>query len=307
MNFKKSIFLIIGFIALNTLAQIDAQFVKIYDTKSKKEVTLDSIVKRIANYDVVFLGEEHNDSVAHLIEFQLLKMMHQTYPNTSLSMEMFDRDVQLVMNEYLKDIIKEKHFTKDARVWSNYKDYRPLVEYSKTNQIDVVCANSPTRYTNLVGRKGQGALNSMDKNTKQYFAPIPFDTASGAHYNKLANLFGHPSHTVKDTSTKKAMVMPKMNAFNIILAQSLWDATMAYSIAQYLKANKTKKVLQINGRFHSDEHFAIVTQLNRYNQKLKSLVISVSPSEDFDSPIWTDHQHLGDYIILTNPSIKRTF
>jgi uncharacterized iron-regulated protein len=307
MNFKKIVSLFTGFIALNTIAQIDAQLVKIYDTKSKKEVTLDSIVKRIANYDVVFLGEEHNDSVAHLIEFQLLKMMHQTYPNTSLSMEMFDRDVQLVMNEYLNDIIKEKHFTKDARVWSNYKDYRPLVEYSKTNRIDIVCANSPTRYTNLVGRKGQGALNSLDKKTKQYFAPIPYDTASGAYYNKLANLFGHPSHNVKDTSTKKAMAMPKMNAFNIILAQSLWDATMAYSIANYFQSNKTKKVLQINGRFHSDEHFAIVTQLNRYNKKLKSLVISVSPSDDFDAPIWTDHQHLGDYIILTNPSIKRTF
>lgn len=307
MNLKKISLVIIGFTCINAISQIDAQIAKIYDTKSKKEVTLDSIIKNIAHYDVVFLGEEHNDSVAHVVELQLLKMMHQFYPNTSLSLEMFDRDVQLVMNEYLLDIIKEKHFVKDARVWSNYKDYRPLIEYSKNNKLDVICANSPTRYTNLVGRKGQIALKSLDKNTKQYFAPIPFDTASGAYYNKLSNLFGHPSHTSKDTNSKKSKAMPMMSAFNIILAQSLWDATMAYSIANYLQTNKNKKVLQINGRFHSDEYFAIVSQLKNYNKKLKPLVISVLPIEDYELPNWENYQHLGNYVIVTNPKIKKTF
>ena len=35
---------------------------------------------------------------------------------------------------------------------------------------------------------------------------------------------------------------------------------MAWSIAEYMKSHKGKKVLQLNGKFHSDEGFAIVLQ-----------------------------------------------
>ncbi|MBK8848457.1 MAG: ChaN family lipoprotein [Bacteroidetes bacterium] len=127
--------------------------------KLNKEVTLNDIAEEMKNYNVLFFGEEHNDSVAHYLENKMLDMLHQKFSNqTTLSMEMFDRDVQTVMNEYLNGSIREKNFTKDARAWSNYKDYRPMVEFARNNKLDIVCANSPSRYTNLAGRKGQSAL-----------------------------------------------------------------------------------------------------------------------------------------------------
>lgn len=92
------------------------------------------------------------------------------------------------------------------------------------------------------------------------FAPLPYDTASGKYYDKLMALTAHAPAATTDT-TKKAPPVMQMGGFNLILGQSLWDATMAYSIANYLKKNKHKKVMQVNGRFHSDEGFAIVTQL----------------------------------------------
>ncbi|MFZ1514471.1 MAG: ChaN family lipoprotein [Saprospiraceae bacterium] len=287
--------------------QISENNYRIYSVKLSKEVTLKDIAEDMQNYQVLFFGEEHNDSVAHYLENKMLETMHQKYSNnTALAMEMFDRDVQTVMNEYLKGGIREKNFTKDARVWSNYRDYKPMVEFSKTNGLDIVCANAPSRYTNLAGRKGQQALMALSDESKRFFAPLPYDTASGKYYDKLMALTAHAPAATTDTTKKAAPVM-QMGGFNLILGQSLWDATMAYSIANYLKKNKHKKVMQVNGRFHSDEGFAIVTQLKKYHPKAKSLIISTGTDDSFPNIDWSQHKHLGDYIIITDPSVPRTF
>ena len=91
-----------------------------------------------------FFGEEHNDSVTHYLEQTMLRLLYSKFNDKlTLSMEMFDRDVQTVMDEYLSGAIREKNFTKDARVWSNYRDYKPMVEFAKEKGLHVICANCP--------------------------------------------------------------------------------------------------------------------------------------------------------------------
>lgn len=297
--------LIIGF---QLFGQVTEKNYKIYSVKSGKEVTLNDIAEDMKNYDVLFFGEEHNDSVAHYLENKIFEMLYQKFTNNiTLSMEMFDRDVQTVMDEYLKGYIREKNFTKDARAWSNYKDYKPMVEFAKNNKLDIICANAPSRYTNLAGRKGQIILMELSYESKQYFAPLPYDTASGKYYEKLMALTSHDATSTNDTAVKKMPPIMPMGGFNLIMGQSLWDATMAYSISKYLKQNKGKKVLQVNGRFHSDEGFAIVSQLKKYSPKIKSLIISTGTDDSFPNIDWNNHKHLGDYIIITDPSVPKTF
>ena len=293
------------------LAQLSDKNYKIYCVKTGKEVTLKDIAVDMKNYDVLFFGEEHNDSVTHFLEKSMLEQLFEVYgSNITLSMEMFDRDAQEVMNEYLQGDIKEKFLIKDARCWSNYKDYRPMIEMAKTNHLAVVCANAPTRYTNLAGRKGQGALNSLPQEAKAWIAPLPYDTASGKYYEKLMNLTSHdasPTLPTSDTTLKPTTPVVSMGGFNLILAQSLWDATMAYSIADYLRHAKDKKVMQVNGRFHSDERFAVVAQLKKYNPKLKTLVISATTDDAFPTIDWHQYEQIADYIIITDPHIPKTY
>lgn len=292
--------------SLPVFTQITEEHYRIYSVKQAKEVTLNEIAADMQNYDVLFFGEEHNDSVTHFLEKSMLEVLFATYGNKfALSMEMFDRDVQPVMNEYLTGYIREKNFTKDARIWSNYSDYKPMVEFAKTNQLNVICANTPTRYTNLAGRKGQQALMELPKESKKFFAPLPYDTASGKYYEKLVELTSHGA--ALDSTGKPLPPVPYMTGFNLIMGQSLWDATMAYSIAEYLKKNKGNKVLQINGRFHSDEKFAIVTQLQNYSPKTRPLVISAGSDDSFPNINWSDFIYLGDYIIITDPKVAKTY
>ncbi len=306
--FNKLLFLLLIIPCLiDAQVQLTESNYRIYSVKEGKVIALEDIARDMSNYDVLFLGEEHNDSVTHFIEHKLFELMYAKFnSNLALSLEMFDRDVQNVVNEYLQGYIREKNFIKDSRAWSNYRDYKKLVEFAKDKKLNLVCANAPSRYTNLAGRKGQKALMALSKESKKYFAPLPYDTASGDYYNKLMDLtHGNPVST-NDTSKVKVNMMP-MGQFNLVMAQSLWDATMAYSIKEQLKKYPKKKILQINGKFHSDEGFGIVTQLKKYKPKVKILIITSTSDDAFPDIDWSKYKNIGDYILVTDPNVPRTY
>lgn len=287
--------------------QITEKNYKLYDIKKGKVTSLEEIAQEMKQYDVLFFGEEHNDSVTHFAEQKMFELLSASFKdNLALSMEMFDRDVQGVMNEYLQGFIREKNFTKDARVWSNYRDYRKLIEFAKDKKLEVVCANAASRYTNLAGRKGQKALMTLPKESKANFAPLPYDTATGAYYNKLMEITHGSATAVPDTAKSKVSMIP-MGQFNLVMAQSLWDATMAYSISQQLKKNPTKKILHLNGKFHSDEGFGVVAQLKKYRPKVKVLILSSASDDKFPDVDYNQYKNVGDYILITDPGVPKTF
>jgi uncharacterized iron-regulated protein len=281
-------------LSLTALAQeLPATHYKIYSTSAQKIITPDDIINDMAGADVLFFGEEHNDSTAHYLEFNLFKKLSEKYPQkTALSMEMFQTDCQLVLNEYLAGFIREKNLITDARTWPNYKDYKPLVELAKTNHLPVVAANAPTRYTNMVTRGGLDILKQLDAQAKSYLAPLPIDTATGAYYDKFAQIMGgHAS-------------MPGMQIYQ---SQNLWDATMGWSIAKFLKSHSGFKVLQLNGGFHSEEKLGTAAQLKKYAPKARILNIASYADDSFDNPDWSKFSQMADYIILTDPKLPKSY
>ena len=273
------------FVPVFLFAQHTDQSYKIFETKTKKSISIAELIKKTKNADVLFFGEEHNDSIGHLLETQIFSGLLQSYPGTALSMEMFSTDVQVVMDEYLSGVISEKNFIKEARAWNNYQDYRPLIELAKQNKANVITANAATRYSNAVTFSGLNKLNDFPAASKAFLPPLPVDTATGRYYNKFTEtLGGHDMGTMK-----------------IYQTQNLWDATMAWSIARYALQNQGKKIFQVNGRFHSDEHLGIINQLKKYAPKLQLLNISCFAAEDISNPDWTKKQaELSDFIILTS-------
>ena len=281
-------------LSLATFAQEDmGSHYKIYDTRTKQIITFDKIIIDMADADVLFFGEEHNDSAAHHLEDKIFRALHAQYgEKVVLSMEMFETDGQLVLNEYLANTIDEARFSRDIRLWNNYKDYRPMIEYAKQNKIPVIAANPPRRYVNLVTRRGMRSLDSLSKDAKKYRPPLPYDTLSGRYREKFMDIMkGSPGSSSQ----------------NIYYSQSLWDAGMAYSIYSFLKKNKRKKVFHCVGGFHTEEKLGTTAQLQMRNRKLKILNISSFRDPSFNNPDWEKFSSRGDYIIITNPDLKKTF
>ena len=214
---------------------------KIYDTKKSKLISIKDIIRDAGNVDVLFFGEEHNDSTGHFLELEIFKGLQQTYPNTALTMEMFYTDVQPVIDEYLAGCISEKNFIKEGRAWNNYSDYKPLIEFAKETKLTVIGANGAARYSNMVTRGGLETLKNLPAASRSFLPPLPVDTATGRYYEKFTETLG--SHN--------------MGSMKIYQTQNFWDATMAWSIAKYLKKNKGSKVLQLNGRFNNKKKLGI--------------------------------------------------
>jgi uncharacterized iron-regulated protein len=287
----KSLFLLL-LLSNIAFAQLKIENYKIYNTQSKSVCSLDDMIKSLALADVVFFGEEHNDPTGHQLESDVLQKLYLSHGKKQvLSMEMFEKDIQQVMNEYLQNLIREKNFIKEARAWNNYNDYKPMIEFAKEKELVVIAANPPNRYVNLVTRKGLSVLNQLDKSAKKWLPPLPIDTATGAYYqNFLETMGGHS--------------IPGMEIYQ---SQNLWDSGMAHSIYQYLKKNKKDKVFHVLGRFHSDEKLGTMAKLLKYNPGLKLSNISSFSDKSFKDPDWSKFSELGDFVIITNPEMKRTF
>jgi len=57
----------------------------------------DAIAEHLSDAEVIFIGEKHNDAVAHLLEKEILAAVHRKKTRVALTMEMFERDVQPVI------------------------------------------------------------------------------------------------------------------------------------------------------------------------------------------------------------------
>lgn len=290
---KRHYILLLICLPLLSLAQSNY---KIYNTATQKPATLDDIINDMAKADVLFYGEEHNDSVGHTLELALFTKLVEKYPaKAALSLEMFETDTQPILNEYLNNIIREKNLISDARAWKNYKDYRPMVELAKQNHLPVIAANAPSRYTNRVTRLSLKSLEQLDATAKGWLPPLPIDTATGAYYEKFVTTMGGHAG------------MAGMAGMSIYQSQNLWDATMAWSIAKYLKSHAGSKVMQVNGGFHSDEKLGAAAQLKKYAPAARIINVSAVANEHFDQIDWSKYSNNNNYIIVTNGTLPKSF
>jgi len=298
---------------------------RVYHSATGKPATLKDIVEAMNASDAVFIGELHDDSIAHLIEAQLLEAAFEKYGRgggttsgnnsngnganvrsraVTLSLEMFERDVQTELDEYLAGLITERQFLLSSRPWSNYaKDYRPLVEFARTHNLTVIAANAPERYVNRVARLGSGSLNELSQAAKRWLAPLPVPTASAAYAGKFkeflgADQSGHMAHGGGGGGDAAAQLLE---------AQSLRDATMGYAIAGKLKAQPNALLLHVNGGFHSKGRLGTPEQLLSYRPQARLIVVDIVSREAFDEVEAKRAGRADDFVIVTESSVPRPF
>ena len=85
--------------AAQEIVDVTSEDYRIYKANGEL-ATLDDIRAAMAATDVVFVGELHNDPVSHHIEQIVLKDWYATHgAAAALSLEMFARDVQYIVDE----------------------------------------------------------------------------------------------------------------------------------------------------------------------------------------------------------------
>ncbi len=286
----KKLFLILPVLMALVAFKSDKPAYRLYNAKGKM-VKYQKMINAAKEADVVFFGEQHNNPIAHWLELQVTKDLYKARNGNLIEgAEMFERDNQLILDEYLKGEITRSYFEKEVRLWPNYKtDYKPLVEFAKKHRIPFVATNVPRRYANIVYKHGFAALDTLSAEAKTYMAPLPIAY----------------SDTVKCYKDMLAM-MKQMghNNPNLPKAQALKDATMAYSIAKY--AGNGKLFLHFEGAYHSDHHQGIIWYLNQYKPGLKIITISTVEQKDIDT-LDEKNLNLADFIVVVPEDMTKTY
>jgi uncharacterized iron-regulated protein len=222
-------------------------------------IDFEAMVADLAAQDVVFLGEEHDNDVGHLQHLQLLKMLHASRPELVLSMEMFERDVQEVVDAYLAGTIDEAKFLADSRPWGRYRThYRPMVEYAKRHGLPVIAANAPTALARRVASEGVAAVLGGPHVAAATSAP-----KDRYWQDFLAAMEGHVG-------------VDENTVYRYYESQCLKDDTMAESIlAARAAADPAPLVVHVNGKFHSDGGLGTAARVASRAPDLKLAVLSM--------------------------------
>src|SRR5688572_3307600 len=287
---------------------------RVYKSDDKRFSDFEAMLAEIARADVAFVGEQHNDPATHRIERAILEGLARRRGNVVVAMEMFERDTQSSLDEYLAGRLNEEDFLRSSRPWPNYAtDYKPLVEFARAHGWKVVASNTPRRIAIQVSREGLNAARP-DSETERKLVASEISCPMDDYFKRFTEAMskGHPhsggaSQQGNGKQIDKKQEEDQRAALErFYYAQCVKDETMAESVANALGLQATQGAAQIrplvvhfNGAFHSDYRLGTASRAVRRSPKSNVKVISVVPVENLDAINPDEYRKRGDYVIFT--------
>lgn len=264
------------------------------DGAAQKAVSTAEMLDGLKEYQVIFFGEFHDSQPIHDAELDVLKGLHDLHgEKLVLSMEMFERDVQTTMDDYLAGTLSEELFLSQSRPWPQYMTaYKPMVEFAKEKGIPVLTGNIPRRMAAAYAKAR--SLDGVAAADKRYL-PKVHAAGSDAYRMKFAATMAGMNDMPGGMKVPEAMIQP------MFMAQCLKDDAMAESIAEYLDVHGDAIVYHVVGNFHSEGHLGAVEKLHGLRPDLKIAVINAvhyDPAAESAADAASAHADGGEYLAL---------
>ena len=268
---------------------------RVFDTRRQREISFGTLLSELARADAVFLGETHLDETTHRVEWAVYEgLIQRRRGQVVLAMEMFERDDQQTLDDYVAGKIGEAEFIERAGPWPNYGSaYRPLIETARREQLPVIGSNVPTDLRRKIGMGGKEVFENLPDgqrallpkqllpHTPEYWARV--DNAVRGHLHMLGSR--EPEDRLYST-------------------QSLWDNSMAEACATAVDDHPGHLVLHINGSFHSNRWDGTVRQLRLRRPELNLKTVSVSPTTSLATDGASGSEYVADYYVLADSSAR---
>jgi uncharacterized iron-regulated protein len=273
---------------------------RVYDTHWRRFIDFESMVTNVTRDDVFFLGEQHDDAATHRLELAMLEGLARRRSNIVLSMEMFERDVQPLLDGYLAGRTSEAEFLANSRPWPRYgTDYRPLIELARTYKWPVVASDVPRRLAALISRRGlKPVLDSISTSDRAFAArdiQCPHDNYFRHFTKTMSDMPSHSDPTLEESVADRTATIER-----VYEAQCIKDETMGESIATaFTVAPPRALVVQVNGAFHSDYGLGTVERVKRRLPRRHIEVVSFVPVPNLDKVDGKAQRTLADYIVFT--------
>ncbi len=248
---------------------------RVFDSARGQFSDFEAMTADLAKADVVFLGEQHDNTNIHRLELAVLEGLARRRSQMVLALEMFERDVQEPLDHFSMGHIAEDDFLRQSRPWPRYKtDYKPLVDFAATHDWPIVASNAPQAIVSEVSKGGLDVLKAKSPADRAFVAAdLQCPTDDDYHARFMAAMGDHP------VGDGQAMD-------RIYLAQCVRDETMGESVARAWEVGAIAGkplVVHVNGAFHSDFKEGTAARAMRRLPARRVLTVSFVPVTDLDS------------------------
>lgn len=247
--------------------------------------SVDAVAASLAEADLVALGELHQTPGVHRTHHALLHAIYRSRPDMVIAMEMFERDVQTVLLEYLNGLIDEDEFQAKSRPWPGYaRDYRPVIEFAKHHQLMVLAANAPRPLATKAAKEGMQAVLG-DKDLARATS-APKDGYWASFQEMMA---GHGG------------MLGEGGMERYYAAQCLKDDTMAESIVDHLAGfpeGQRPLAVLICGRAHSDHGWGTVQRVVARMPGIDVRVLTAETVDDLGAGVIEATSDVADYVVV---------
>jgi uncharacterized iron-regulated protein len=268
-----------------------AEATRIHDSKADAARTWPELLDALAKCDAVFLGETHVDDTTHQVELYVLEQLLARRPGkVVLSMEMFERDVQPALDDYLAGRADEATFLQKARPWGNYATaYRPLVEAAKAAQIPVVAANFPVPLRRaLAGDDPKGAIARLTE-AQRAWMPAEIFPASDRYWERVDRAVrGHMGGGGGGSAAER-----------LYDTQNLWDNAMGDAVAKAKAAYPDSLVLHVAGGFHVAYRDGTVAQFVLRSTASTFAVVEIAATSELHFARPDRDRAQADYVVYS--------
>lgn len=248
-------------------------------------ISFEKIIDNMMTSRVIYVGESHTRYEDHVLQLRVIRELYDRDPKIAIGMEMFNRTTQKVLNKYLKGGLSEREFLKKShyyKMWGyDYRLYRDIINFAKKHDIPIIALNTEKEIVGKVYK--EGGLAALSKEEIKSLPPER-DLSVPGYRERIASVYNLHDTPEKDNGDK-------LNDF--LQAQTIWDETMAESVAKYLKKKSDYRMVVIAGQGHTIKDSAIPLRVAR-RLSVKQTVIHNAQDQDIDPSS-------VDYLLFVEP------
>jgi len=200
---------------------------------------------------VLYVGEIHNRFGHHENQLKIIEQAFRLHPDLAIGFEMFDRDVQPFLDEWVAGKRNEIDFIRKSRYFESwgfdYRLYRPIFLFAKEHRIPMIGLNINREIVSKIGKNGLASLSESDRR----MVPDAIDLSSQHYRSELRKSF--QMHSFADDRFFE----------NFFAAQVVRDETMADTIHSFLGNHRETNLVVLAGNGHLAYRYGIPDRLQR--------------------------------------------
>ncbi len=228
---------------------------------------LGEVIDEIAKNKVVYIGENHTEFSSHLNQLKIIKAMYKNNPKLAIGMEMFQKQFQKHLDDFVLGKINEKEMLKKTEYFKrwkyDYELYRPILVFAKENRIPIVALNIDRDITKKVLSGG------FDSLSKEQIGDIPdsINFENEKYKEQLRGIYGmHQSERFE-------------NFEQFYHAQLLWDESMASNMVGFMEKNPDYAMAVLAGNGHIMYGHGIPSRAKRRGINEYKIVLNLTNPE----------------------------